>query len=802
MKLIECYIENFGKLSAYKYRFSEGLNAFCTENGSGKTTLSVFIKAMFYGLGAERRQSLDENERKKYLPWQGGRYGGSLTFETGGVVYRIERSFGAKAADDSFSLVLRDTGELSDDYSENIGFELFDIDAQGFERTLFLSEKNLSGAVSNDSIAAKLSNLVGTTGDVGEISTALSRLEEKRKYYHKRGGSGEIASLRAKISECDGALTVLERRRLELEEKETRLKEIELAIAEVDREREEIADEMAKERIRASGRTYREQYAQMRAAIDADRASLSELSEFFASGIPTTYEIDEARDAMREAQRLRSERRDVESAELTELREFFTRGTDFSEIESVKSSLSKKNSFEAEVEAIRKNMQFAESELTDELGGTLPSSDELIKAIPTGKDKLFGVLSPIFAIISVGMFVTYFFVESVIFILLGALMLIASSLPALMKGDARKSDTIRRLRASLGNKFDPKALYERLLAHEAAKERDLARISELRREIINADEAVSAFIARYRHGADCAEGAIAVIGEKYKRYYALCEIAKQNESTRTDFDMRIEYFESKARRFTDKYKTTSSEPFEEIRSKLNAYNYVQMTLSRRESECRDFMTLHGIREGEEVAIEAARDMGQLELRLNAHKTRLLELRREQALIEREYNEALADVERTDEVKAAREALCDRLVECTEALGIITATADMLTKASAAITSRYIGGTKEKFLKYIGMLSGEAGEFAMGTDFVLKKFERGETRVAESYSRGMRDLHAFCLRIALSDSLYGGAMPFVILDDPFISLDNERLDSAKALIRELAKERQVIYFTCSTERSLS
>ena len=153
------------------------------------------------------------------------------------------------------------------------------------------------------------------------------------------------------------------------------------------------------------------------------------------------------------------------------------------------------------------------------------------------------------------------------------------------------------------------------------------------------------------------------------------------------------------------------------------------------------------------------------------------------------------------MKSAREALCDRLAACVESLSVITATADMLSKASNAITSRYIGGTKEKFLKYVGMLNGETGEFAMGTDFVLKKFERGETRAAESYSRGMRDLHAFCLRIALSDSLYGGAMPFVILDDPFISLDNERLDSAKALIKEIAKERQVIYFTCSAERSI-
>ena len=90
---------------------------------------------------------------------------------------------------------------------------------------------------------------------------------------------------------------------------------------------------------------------------------------------------------------------------------------------------------------------------------------------------------------------------------------------------------------------------------------------------------------------------------------------------------------------------------------------------------------------------------------------------------------------------------------------------------------------------------------MGTDFALKKIDRGETRAAESYSRGMRDLHAFCLRMALSDSLYGDELPFVVLDDPFTALDNERLESAKDLIKAIASERQVIYFTCSKERSI-
>ena len=78
MKLIECYIENFGKLSSFTHTFSEGLNIINADNGYGKTTLSVFIKSMLYGIDANKLRG-EESDRKRYMPWQGGRFGGSLT---------------------------------------------------------------------------------------------------------------------------------------------------------------------------------------------------------------------------------------------------------------------------------------------------------------------------------------------------------------------------------------------------------------------------------------------------------------------------------------------------------------------------------------------------------------------------------------------------------------------------------------------------------------------------------------------------------------------------------------------------
>ena len=45
MKLISCYVENFGRLHQFSMDFTEGFNLIHAENGWGKTTLSVFLKS-------------------------------------------------------------------------------------------------------------------------------------------------------------------------------------------------------------------------------------------------------------------------------------------------------------------------------------------------------------------------------------------------------------------------------------------------------------------------------------------------------------------------------------------------------------------------------------------------------------------------------------------------------------------------------------------------------------------------------------------------------------------------------------
>lgn len=192
MKLLKCHIENFGKLSNFDYIFKSGLNTIKEENGFGKTTFASFIKAMFYGMDSKRntKQLID---RKKYEPWQGGAFGGNIEFELNGKKYKLERFFGKKENEDIFKLYNLETNLECTDFSQNIGEEIFKLNKEAYERSTFISGQNVETSI-NDSISAKLGNVLESENDVNTSKKAFEILDEAIKTYKKTGGRGELNS--------------------------------------------------------------------------------------------------------------------------------------------------------------------------------------------------------------------------------------------------------------------------------------------------------------------------------------------------------------------------------------------------------------------------------------------------------------------------------------------------------------------------------------------------------------------------------------------------------------------------------
>ena len=74
MKLLEAYIENFGKLHKKRITFGEGINVICGANEAGKSTLQEFLTAMLFGLEPMRGRGKKEDIYRKYEPWNAASY--------------------------------------------------------------------------------------------------------------------------------------------------------------------------------------------------------------------------------------------------------------------------------------------------------------------------------------------------------------------------------------------------------------------------------------------------------------------------------------------------------------------------------------------------------------------------------------------------------------------------------------------------------------------------------------------------------------------------------------------------------
>lgn len=230
MKIIKLHIENFGKLSNFDYVFDKNLTQIVEDNGWGKTTLSTFIKSIFYGLEANGRKKDFESQRSKYFPWQGGNYGGNLTFQTSGKTYTVFRTFGKTPEQDYFQLYDEDTKRISYDYSKEIGKELFGVGEETFVISSYFGQSKLNFDLTDQAISS-LAGLEKFKNDAENVDIALNIIEKKRK---------EIVAYTPKVNQLNQVKKSIETSENLLVVKENRAKEIKEKLLKIEEDRNRV----------------------------------------------------------------------------------------------------------------------------------------------------------------------------------------------------------------------------------------------------------------------------------------------------------------------------------------------------------------------------------------------------------------------------------------------------------------------------------------------------------------------------------------------------------------------------------
>ena len=117
-----------------------------------------------------------------------------------------------------------------------------------------------------------------------------------------------------------------------------------------------------------------------------------------------------------------------------------------------------------------------------------------------------------------------------------------------------------------------------------------------------------------------------------------------------------------------------------------------------------------------------------------------------------------------------------------------------------MTSRYVKPLLMSLKTYYKAITGLDPEVLhMDANTNITVDEAGLQRDAELFSTGYRDLFGIALRVAFADAMYTEEIPFLIMDDPFVNLDDSKLKNVREFLELLAEKYQILYFTCSTAR---
>ena len=798
MRIIECNIDKFGIICNQRFTFDSGLNCIFEKNGTGKTTLCSFIKAMLYGIGETKKTSLDENDRKKYLPWSGGAAQGSMTFDVGGKIYRVERSFGARPSEDTFALYDVALGTKTNDFSEMLGQELFGIDRDGFEETVYLSERELSPTGANKSVSAKLSDLVGCDGDIGVMDNAMKILENQRKFLQKKGGAGAIADAKQTLLQKQEEISALNGYIIEIATAEKRLGEIDCEIAKIKAERDALIKLEAEAEKHKIYKELEKKQGELLSEIDALTKERDGIITRLGGEVPEREYIDSLRLEYLASERLASQDnvRAVGLDELYSLKEIFVGDGADADMAELKRALPYYEDFTR----LKQTSKYKEAK--EAFKKRIPAQSEIDAHIcALSQRKGASLTLPAVLLLGAGIALALGFVISPLIFIFAAVLTVLAVATVLISrrralGEAKRDkDAAEEFLNSLS---DVSPVKGKLID-------ELLRIKSLQAEAeslllgngADAERVVYDILYKYGRQTSSASESAHTLLRDFERYKHLSMREGIREDGARDNKRRAEEIRDRVRVEFSRFGLDFKGGFTEIYASLDRYGELSRLISAKRGEYERYKTdILTNSQGTVTPVEGAKE------KIAILDARSAELNAELGALNQLIARLSSRLEEREEIENDAAGLLEKIKEYTENLEVVLKTRELLTKAKDNIQSKYLGKTESAFSKYIERISGISGEeYRLDTDFNITKSEGGISRQRDAYSRGTKELYNLAVRLALIDSLYEGEMPFVVLDDPFAYLDDEKMSGAGAVISALSKGRQIIYLTCTKSRCI-
>ena len=760
MKLISLYIDNFGKLSDYSFDFSKTLNSLYEENGWGKRTLTVFIKSMLYGL--------NRTERSLYAPWKNvSSFGGYLILEANGRNYRIERQFStSKSTLDTTRVYDLQSGLPIDKFGSNIGEAILNLNEASFERSVFIPQKDLNEGFNSD-IEAKLANLIGGTDDSQSFEEAIEILSKKAKELKLNSKKGLIVDKKMELAQIEDEIEEVNKRMEGLPILQNQISQINEEIHILNDEKKNINNRILNFTKSQDKRAKLEVVAKYEEDIKYTKKLLEDNNLVFNGHDVTQEEVLEYRSKNKELQSLRTQ------------------------YEVKKSN----NRASMKIEKLEKDLNLTEipdeetlDHITDQImkynniKSVIQAHDTSVKE--RKKPKLgiaLTIVSSVLIIVGVALFIVGFFIKENQqgFSIAG----IAISILAIL-------GYIGALAAFLVNNSQNNALAVG------------GQVKSYDYEKIHLEEELREFFARYHLYSSNFTNNMFIVRANIQRYKDAQDDFNDISRENKDLENRIKELENAIQHFLGQFNSsatavTTEEKIGELNTHLRKKKEIEDQLSEKVSLLKTFISMNQLDVIDDANFsieEENQKIADIDVKidaLNGEKTTLLnkcaEYENEIAMLD-EYNSERENVE-----------IDIRIME--EEYRLLNLSMDYLTHSQNSLLEKYVKPMKDSVNKYISLLLKDTEDYSIDVNFNFQFMTEGGLKGIDSYSRGYQNIISLCMRLALIDCLYPQEKPFIILDDPFVNFDDEKLELCKALIRTISKQYQIVYFACHKSREI-
>ncbi len=773
MKLLNVHIENFGKLSMFNYHFSDGLNTIYEENGFGKTTLATFIKVMLYGFSRTSSQNITVNERKKYEPWSGGKYGGYLEFEYQGIEYRVTRFFGKSLAKDTFSIF--DLTHRTDKtcFTENLGEELFGLDVDSFSRSVYIPQNLDKGSYTTTSIHTKLSHLVEDSNDLNNYDLAIQKLKEKRTELKKYKGNG-------------GRISNLEEQLISLETKLSKIHDDKKYYDTYQHEQEELMHDLQEiqENLKASRKDIyripeleiqRNKLEELQNQINSAKQKLITLNCRYQAGYPSDNELSELK----------------KESSILSFNEYR-----LNEIKDLKCSSQYKEKMAKDIYNLQQMMDLSKQEAQLDL----PSEKEMhtcLKMIQDYESKLskhshskyqYCLILSLVLLIGILFFVYQKNVQLIIvFILLElfSVILYASLKKKTVNENDKNKEIMVKEKEQLLSFFE---YYLPLSSHQSFKQDYEELKTKIERNTLNfqknkeVKQEIQSILNDYQ---------VKDLDELQQKYHAYI-MNEEEIQKRTDQNQNIRVY---IELFKQKY---------HIDDEGNVYELVTKDIELRESLVQqinewnkqkdEYLKFYPDIESSTLNVETCNNYE------NELEEKRLQFNEQLNHLKYKSDECVKNIQQEKDLLAEYNKLLNEKNEYENKCILLDKTIAYLSQAKENLASLYIRKIEKSFMNYANQIfHHELDDSKIDTSLNIYIEENGDLKKVNHYSTGMIGCIDLCMRLALVDALFEKEQPFIVLDDSFVDLDDIHLQKALNLIGKIAENRQIIYFVCHSSR---